>query len=395
MTPTNFSMKGRFPDRPLEYPTVTAWLLAGGTRDWRSLGAGYLIGWGLLPFSLFGAIGGALTGAVAGFSGSLATVDAVTALPVIGPFVTWVWAGLAGILGGLIGFFLGAALGAVAGFFIIPGVIIAAAAAAGGILQVMIVFSLALIVTVLLALGFTVWTIISEGPRTGISGYRRMSRREAEFLVPLVQDCAARLGCLNVPRILIDDDGDPQAYALTRHIVLTRGLLEMTEADETALAGVICHELMHWRNADTVSSLITKGLALPAYALYNLAHQTHDNAIVVVLLLPLRFVLRYAFLPLRARESRDGEYRADQGAVFAGLAAGLSAALTGFRELEPGRSGWDEAICATHPPIELRLERLEPYLNIEPEPQPSIQLPHNPVPEDSAEEDHAHEPSAS
>jgi Zn-dependent protease with chaperone function len=359
----NTRLERRFPDRPLAYPTVISWLLAGGARDWRSLWVGYLLGWGLLPLTLIGAVFGSILGAVSGFQGSVELVGSAGDAPLIGPFITWAWSALGGGLGAIVGFVLGGVLGGLSGFLVLPGFVISAALAAGGILQLLIVGSLCLLFTVLISITYTVWMILSEGPRTGVSGYRRMSRREAEQLVPLVHNCARLLGFSNAPRILIDDAEQAQAYALTRHIVITRGLLNVTESNQEALAGVICHELMHWRNADAVSSLMSKGLALPMYLLYNLGSRG-GRAVLNLTMLPLTLCLRYAYVPIRARESRAAEFRADLAAAQADLADGLMAALEGFRELESGRSGWDEAICATHPPIELRLERLEPYVTV-------------------------------
>jgi Zn-dependent protease with chaperone function len=43
-----------------------------------------------------------------------------------------------------------------------------------------------------------------------------------------------------------------------------------------------------------------------------------------------------------------------------GRGEALHGALSLLGELEPGQSGWDRVIAATHPPLELRLEALEP-----------------------------------
>jgi hypothetical protein len=45
--------------------------------------------------------------------------------------------------------------------------------------------------------------------------------------------------------------------------------------------------------------------------------------------------------------------------VVTGHSEGLRAVLERRKSFESGRSGWDEAVCAEHPPNELRLERLE------------------------------------
>ena len=42
-----------------------------------------------------------------------------------------------------------------------------------------------------------------------------------------------------------------------------------------------------------------------------------------------------------------------------GLAIALSSALRKMGAFETGRTGWEQAIAATHPPVELRLEALQ------------------------------------
>jgi Zn-dependent protease with chaperone function len=371
----------RFAGRPLEYSSSLAWLMSGGARNWRGLLVGLLLGWGALPLALIGAITGCISGAAVGLGSSWSLTERIEDLPVLGVFVTWAWSALGGVLGALAGFVLGAVAGAVYGFVLLPLLIVTVAYAAGGILQVLMVVSFSVLVVIAIAAGYTVLMISAEGPRNGLAGYRRMSRREAEVLVPLVHDCADRLGFRNAPRILVDDSDEPGAYAFSRHIVLTRGLLDLIEGDETALAGVVCHELVHWHNADPVSSLAVRGMALPAYLLYNLMGRS-SQFVLVALSFPLRLSMRYAFLPAQAQASRDAEYRADQGAPRAGLAGGLKTALERFRELETGRTGWDDAICATHPPTELRIERLDPYLIRTVEPVPGEPAPPDDDPED-------------
>src|SRR5512142_3324876 len=79
-------------------------------------------------------------------------------------------------------------------------------------------------------------------------------------------------------------------------------------------------------------------------------------------------------MPLQAVDTRRAELRADQGTVLGGYRAAMREVLILHRGFESGRNGWDEAVCATHPPAELRLEALETpdrrYPLDRPEPDP-------------------------
>jgi Zn-dependent protease with chaperone function len=194
-----------------------------------------------------------------------------------------------------------------------------------------------------------------------------MSRREADWLMPIVDECAGRLGLRSLPRILVDDRREANAHTGIRHIVINYGLLEQLEYDREAIGGVLAHELAHWRDGDAIGMAWTKGVALPLYLLYEFA----ERLLGLARSRPMHFVVRFLFwsvivttryfvIPIQAGLWRRGEYRADAAAAAAGYGEGLRAALTHLRHSFDGeRSGWDRAICATHPPNELRLERLE------------------------------------
>jgi hypothetical protein len=62
---------------------------------------------------------------------------------------------------------------------------------------------------------------------------------------------------------------------------------------------------------------------------------------------------------MQAVGSRLAEYNADQAAVAAGHRAGLRLALARIGSLDGPRNGWEQAVCATHPPTEIRLQRIE------------------------------------
>jgi hypothetical protein len=64
-------------------------------------------------------------------------------------------------------------------------------------------------------------------------------------------------------------------------------------------------------------------------------------------------------VPAVASESRRIEYEADAGAAVAGFGPTLHKALERLAPFEGGRSAWEAALSATHPPMELRLEALD------------------------------------
>jgi Zn-dependent protease with chaperone function len=199
------------------------------------------------------------------------------------------------------------------------------------------------------------------------AGARRLSRREQALLLPIVLVCARRLGLANHPPILIDDSPEPTAVAHTRHIVLSRGLLDDFGYDREVIAGVVSHTLVHWRNGDAISATFVRGVALPLYLIYGFAGwvmQKVKHPLVVLLLWlvlwPALLTVRLFIMPVQAADARRAEFRADQGAVLAGYRDGLRRVIARLpRSFEASQNGWSLALSATHPPSELRLERLE------------------------------------
>lgn len=346
---------------PAEYDDVRSWLINSATRDWKALVVAFLVGWGFIPFAIVGAFLGAISGAIAGVTGSSALVDRLSDLPVLGTAVTVFWAGVGGIAGLLVGALAGAVVGLVLGFFY-PVILVGYVATAGGDtwLQIPLLTCLLILLFLGVGLGYVLWVIGSEGGRQGVGGARRMSHREAQVLVPIVHEMAQRLGCRSAPRILVHDDPSVNAYAGAWHVIVTQGLIRLTEEDPEALAGVLAHEVMHWRNGDAVTSMFLRGMALPVYLLYNLSHRLGPAASMFLRLTfgPFTMAMNRFFLPAQAAATRAGEYRGDQAAVLAGVSPGLRRALEAFKEIETGRNGWELAICASHPPTELRIERL-------------------------------------
>ncbi|SCL21203.1 M48 family metalloprotease [Micromonospora aurantiaca (nom. illeg.)] len=359
-------------DRP-RGPGWATWARSTLGRNLTGTGAGLIAAWFNVPFvvllaaigAVFGGLAGVVSGTIAG-QGVLSRLDAL---------LTWVFplpikaeqllptaaAQVGGIVGGILGAVHGA--GRLAWMAAVwPWEALAEgdptwpwAVALGQVVTALVVGAL-----------YLVWTVTTESTRLRIAGARRLSRREAAWLGPIVADVAARLGLRAVPRLLVDDRREPNASAYVRHVVINYGLLEQLDYDRDQVAGVLAHELAHWRAGDPVAMAWARGVALPLYLLYELADRLLRGSsrplhfAVRVLLWPVLVTVRYLVVPVQARLWRQAEYRADAVAAAAGYGAGLRAALGYLRHSFDGdRSGWDRAVLATHPPNELRLERLE------------------------------------
>lgn len=354
---------GLFSHRPAGYSSTGWWLVAGMGRDWRSTVAALIGGWFGLPIAIALGVALAVVGGITGLiGGAVAAGEALEDVPIVGEvmaeFSTLGGGGLgalAGIvLGLLVGLTGGLALPWLANYLEDPVV-------------TLVVVLLNVVVGLVVGALYTVYGVVFEPWRLRLAGARRMSRREEEYLMPILRECGLRLGLPNLPRLLIDDGRVPNAFAHTRHIVVQRGLLMEFDYDPAPIAGVLSHELVHWRNADAVAGLFVRGVALPLYLAHSAATlilRIFDNSIVRFLALavawPVLASVRYFVVPLQSAQARRAEYRADQGAVLTGQRDGLRLVLGRLqRGFDGNRNGWDEAICAAHPPTELRLEELE------------------------------------
>jgi hypothetical protein len=202
-----------------------------------------------------------------------------------------------------------------------------------------------------------------------LRGCRRMSRREASRLMPLLEAEAADLGLTSLPLVLMAEGDNLRVRAHTRHLVVGRSLLDELgdgPAGEAALDAVLCHGLQHWAMGDGVGDLLVRCCGLPLVILYDaacwLAQQGNGLIALLgwILLWPAWLLVRLVIQPIVAVASRRQEYAADAAVAATGRGEALHHALSLLGELEPGRSGWDRVMAATHPPRELRLEALEP-----------------------------------
>ncbi|SDS53836.1 M48 family metalloprotease [Microlunatus soli] len=365
--------------RPAAYPSYLSWLVTAAGRNKLGLLGALIATWYGLPTGvLLGGVGlviGGVGGFIGGTAGPLAGIDQV---PIIGPminqtpFVGTFLNEVAARGGGIVGLLVGAALGALAGFLIGligPWVLGFSAGWPTGLAILLAQIPIAALCSVL----YTTYSIAAERVNFRIRGMRRPSRRERALFQPLLIDCARRLGLTDLPVLLIDDTRETNMYAGSRHLIITRGFMDEFNYDPEPIAGVFCHELTHWRNADCVSNYLVRGVALPLYLLYAaitrvmwLARRSYGvwagilTFVLIITLWPIQVCVRLVIMPSQRNGSRMMEYQADQGAVAAGMRAGLRRALARFRaSFDGARNGWEASVGSTHPPNELRLERIE------------------------------------
>lgn len=197
-------------------------------------------------------------------------------------------------------------------------------------------------------------------------GYRRLSWEEKERIEPLLNGAAAAMSIdlATGPKLLMSDDKKPGAWAHCTTIVLTTGELALHTDQE--IAGVLAHELHHWETGVGVGNQLVWAAAWPLIMVLNvlvfLRRHRHQAVVFFAFLLgwPVLFVLLLFVVPVQGRRRRDHEYAADAAASAAGdyYRDGMKAALIQDAPWEPGRTGWENAVAATHPATALRIERL-------------------------------------
>jgi Zn-dependent protease with chaperone function len=302
------------------------------------------------------------------------------------------WGALAGlILGGLVGggfistnsFTSAVGLGGGVSIFAIlaSGSISAGVGFAWVYLQLFVHNPLAALMSIVAGAICTVATVAViaalEGDLLTLRGYRRPSRDEARLLSPLVIRVGVAMNLGAYPRFAIWDSASPGAWTHMRHIVISTGLLQTLEPDQ--LEAVIAHEMHHWRSGDCMGQRIVWAASLPIALMYNLGcvlsgrnkpaesnppsgsgpARAMATFIGWVLFWPSAVLMRCLIAPAAASRSRACEYEADAAAASIGLAPSLIAALRQIALFEPGRSGWEQVMTASHPPTELRIEALQ------------------------------------
>jgi Zn-dependent protease with chaperone function len=345
--------------RPSRFASEREWFADAAQRQWRAIAGALVAAWTGLPFALWGAVAGMFVGAVAGVIG----------LSILGTFFGSV---LNNQGAGLLSAAVGALLGIVGGFsFIYFYLVTHPVQFVGALLCGVLVSAIVLVVMVR-----------AEPWLMRLRGYRVPSRREEMRLDPLLADAGSRMGLPIVPALWISDAPKPGAWAHVRAIVVTSGLLGDYDAsenppkpdlDDFALSAILAHELHHWNAGDVVAAAMVSACFYPFVLIVNALAWVRQRAewagvLLLVILWPVWVASRFVVVPLMAHASRQAEYEADARAASLGddYRLGLRRALDELAVWERPRTGWDAVLAATHPPIELRMQRLE----AQPEPPP-------------------------
>lgn len=312
------------------------------------------MGWTYLPIALwlavFFALGGFFVGALGGATSGIAhTLH-------IGPGV--------GFGAGVVGLFVGGFAGLV---FIYTEVYNNLSTIIGGLISGLAVSLI------------TLWLIVQfEDQLLRLRGYRELSRRERQLIDPIVDDILQRMNIVGPrPAFYVSDSKEPAAWTHANSIVLAQGLLgayddsespPMPDMPHNAFAAVLAHEVSHWARADGVGIRAIWACCWPIVAVYNLAcvlGRSPNRKFTLlgwILFWPAWVSINLVVLPMLTTAMRQSEYEADARAASLGdeYRVGLRTALGEFQEdWERPRTGWEDVLQATHPPIEHRLQRLE------------------------------------
>ena len=225
---------------------------------------------------------------------------------------------------------------------------------------------LSLIAGGVLALVITTFCTLFEPVLLDFRSYRRPSRRAQEGgLQALLQEVAESMGLGTGPLIRIADTPAPGVWTYLRHIVLSKGLID--QMDEKEIAAIMAHELHHWSMGDPLTTRFVWGCTFPLVVLTNFYTFIFTRVQSVqrfatfawVLVWPAYTLLNFVVEPLMVARGRRQEYEADAGAIAAGYGPALASALAKAEDFEIARTGWEEALLRTHPPLEFRLEAIE------------------------------------
>lgn len=342
--------------RPARYHTRRRWMLTGAKRQSPAAIGALVVAWTGLPFALWGMVVFAFIGALAGFF-DISELGLTSILGEIGIGIE-PGAGLASAV-------LWAIVGAVVGFAFIyfylalhPWILLSAIAT-GAVLS-------AVILAVM---------IRAEPWLMRLRGYRELSKREKQLLHPMLRDAGRRMGLQTLPALWISDQQKPGAWAHMRGIVVTRGLLgaysatehpPVPDLDNAAITAILAHELHHWDAGHVVGSTVVFACLYPIALIINAISWVNVRAqwLAVILwcfLWPFWVSTKLVIVPLMTHRSRRYEYEADARAAGLGddYRLGLRRALDELSAWERPRTGWEDVIAATHPPIEFRLEFLD------------------------------------
>ncbi len=337
---------------PPMYQDGTQWLHSGFRRHRPAVIVGLIFGWTGAWIAFWGAMGGAILGVLIGFGLSNRS------LPVFTTFGAGQAVSVLTIIGGFI-------LGAIGGFVAVIVFLCVHPLSLFGS------FVAGVVLTVLLVAGSASFERLGLRMR----GYRRLSRDEVRHVAPLVKSAADAMELPGLPRFAIADQVIPNAWTHMRTVVLTKGLLQTL--DDGEIEAILIHELAHWGSGDAVGVRCVWAASWPVTVIYNLGSMINGDRprnsmglrvtvssafrpiIAWLIAWPAWIIVRVIIAPLMAASQRRYEYQADATAYTLHYGPQLSSALRKIGAFETGRTGWEAAMTATHPPVELRIEALQ------------------------------------
>lgn len=210
-------------------------------------------------------------------------------------------------------------------------------------------------------------------------------------LVQTVHRMSRQAGLTTMPQVAVYDSPELNAFATgpTKNralVAVSTGLLR--SMDRKQVEGVLGHEVAHIANGDMVTMTLLQGVVntfvmfaarVIAFAISNFlkGQDEKSEGLSGLAYFAVVFVLEMVFMILGsmviAAFSRHREYRADEGGARLAGRQNMISALDGLRKMyEPledngsalqtmkiaSGSRW-MAVFSTHPPLEVRIERLQ------------------------------------
>ena len=211
--------------------------------------------------------------------------------------------------------------------------------------------------------------------------------QQERWLVDTVTRLSNQASLPKVPEVAIYESPDLNAFATgptkSRSLVaVSTGMLQRMGRSE--VEGVIAHEVAHIANGDMVTMTLLQGLVnafvmffarIAAWSASQLVDEEKRGIVNFIAVIIFEIAFGLLGMVLVAAYSRHREYRADAGgAILAGrqkMVAALKSlqaaaepeveshqSLAAFK-ISAGKRGGLMAMISTHPPLELRIQRLE------------------------------------
>lgn len=215
--------------------------------------------------------------------------------------------------------------------------------------------------------------------------------QEEKWLVSKVYEISAKAGLNKMPEVGIYHSPDPNAFATgpskSRSLVaVSTGLLD--RMDKNAIEGVLAHEVAHIANGDMVTMTLVQGV-MNAFVMFFARiisfaisqNVKEESRPMVNMLTTIVLEIAFSFLAMFvvAYVSRHREFRADAGAANLSGRDKMVAALESLQRFVArpehsdeenthpafaalkisGKSSGMLALLSTHPPLEVRIQRLK------------------------------------